>query len=596
MSKDPKITLNRLIKYSTTTNPKFTKLYSCLYSIDFFKLAYQNIYAKPGNMTPASDQSTIDGMSEERINKLIQKLRDGTYQPTNLRRVNIPKKKGGTRPISVPSVDDKLVQEIIRMILEAIYEKTFSEHSHGFRPKRSCHTALDYLQTKFPGTKWFIEGDIKGCFDNINHERLLQILRERIYDLKFIHLINLFLKAGYIENWEYHKTYSGTPQGSIISPILANIYLDKFDKFMEEKIKEFHKGKIQKHSNEYFRRMSRITNTKQRLRKGINVEKNKIRLKENIKELKRYRGPARDMYDPNYRRLKYVRYADDFLIGIVGSRKDTEILNESVKDFFKSELKLELSPDKHKITHNSVKIRFLGYDIIVVRKDNNKRRNGMIWLSVPYDVMVKFIIDNRYGKWWNNPRSGKDELKAIHRPELIHLDEYEILLQYNWKLRGLYNYYSLAENVYKFNGFGYICLTSLMRTLAAKYKISINKLCRNKNYMQRIKGTEYFGVTKSGKFYPFFIGPFERKIQNKDFDDVLPNIYKLTGRNSLIKRLESKECEFCGNTEGPFEIHHVKKLKDLKGKFNWEKLMIARKRKTLVLCVSCHHKLHAGKL
>ena len=312
MSKDPKITLNRLTKYSTTTNPKFTKLYSCLYSIDFYKLAYQNIYAKPGNMSPASDGSTIDGMSEERINKLIQSLRNGTYRPTNLRRVNIPKKNGGRRPISVPSVDDKLIQEIVRMILEAIYEKTFSEYSHGFRPKRSCHTALDYVQTKFPGTKWFIEGDIKGCFDNINHEKLLQILREKIYDLKFIHLINLFLKAGYIENWEYHKTYSGTPQGSIISPILANIYLDKFDKFMERKIKEFHKGKVQKHSNDYCRLESRITNTKQRLRKGINIEKNKIRLKEAIKEKNQYRGPARDMYDPNYRRLKYVRYADDF--------------------------------------------------------------------------------------------------------------------------------------------------------------------------------------------------------------------------------------------------------------------------------------------
>ena len=285
-----------------------------------------------------------------------------------------------------------------------------------------------------------------------------------------------------------------------------------------------------------------------------------------------------------------------FLIGVVGSRKDTEALNEIIKEFFETELKLELSPSKHKVTHNSIKVRFLGYDIVVVRKEHNRRRNGMIWLSVPYEVMVNFIINNKYGKWWNNPKSGKDELKAIHRPELIHLDEYEIFLQYNWKLRGLYNYYSLAENVYKFNGFGYICLTSFMRTLAAKYKTSINKLCQNKNYMKRTKGTGYFGVTKEDKFYPFFIGPFERKIKNKEYSDIPPNVLKLTGRNSLIKRLESKECEFCGNTDGPFEVHHIKKLKDLKGKSNWEKLMIARKRKTLVLCVSCHHKLHAGKL
>lgn len=594
MHKNPEMTLNRLRKYSTTENPKFKRLYTCFYSMEFFKLAYSNIYSKPGNMTKASDGSTIDGMSEERINKLIQSFKDGTYQPTNLRRVNIPKKNGKTRPISIPSFNDKLVQEIIRMILEAIYEDTFSDHSHGFRPNRSCHTALEYVRKKFQATAWFIEGDIENCFENINHVILLNILREKITDLRFIHLINLFLKAGYIENWKYHKTYSGVPQGSIVSPILFNIYMDKFDKFMERKIKEFDTGTRRHVLSEYNNLHTNLRRTRRRLKRNENVKQNKIILKKQIHELKLCQH-ARDMMDETYKRMRYVRYADDFLIGIIGSKKEIKELNDEIKLWFPQELKLSLSPKKHKITHNSKNIRFLGYDIVVVRHSQKKPENGNIRLSVPYELMVDFIIQNRYGKWWNNPNSGKDELKGICRPELMNLDDLEILFQYNWKIRGLYNYYCLSENVYKLNGFGHIIQTSFMRTLAGKYKTSCAKLYRNPNYSQRKKGKTVVGVTHKDKFYEYFDGPFNKKVKTTCVDEKT-NTNKASGRTSMIKRFDAHICEFCGDTEGPFEIHHVKKLKDLKGKSDWEKLMISRHRKTLVLCKNCHYKLHAGKL
>lgn len=157
---------------------------------------------------------------------MILSLKNFSYQPNPARRTYIakagnPKKK---RPLGVPSFNDKLLQEVIRMILESIYEDTFSIHSHGFRPKRSCHTALTEVQKRFKGVKWFVEGDIKGCFDNIDHHVLVDILRRRIKDEHFLGLIWKFLKAGYVEDWKYHNTYSGTPQGSIISPILANVY------------------------------------------------------------------------------------------------------------------------------------------------------------------------------------------------------------------------------------------------------------------------------------------------------------------------------------------------------------------------------------
>ena len=594
MQNNPQMVLNRLKKYSTTQNPKFRRLYANLYSVEFFKLAYSHIYSKPGNMTPASDGSTIDGMSLERINKLIQSLKDGTYSPTNLKRINIPKKNGDKRPISIPSFNDKLVQEVIRMILEAIYEVSFSDYSHGFRPNRSCHTALDKVRQQFKGTVWFIEGDIKGCFDNINHEKLLNILREKIYDLRFIHLINLFLKAGYIENWKYHKTYSGVPQGSIISPILANIYLDKFDKYMEERKLNFDRGKNRKTSQEYRQLASSIQCTRSRIKHGINIEKNTERLKERLKIQRRGQIKCTDPMDKTYRRLHYIRYADDFIIGVVGSKQEAIDVKTNISNWMKNNLTLDLSERKTKITHNSKKIRFLGYDIISVRNSQKKFDNGNIKLSVPYEKMISFIIDNRFGKWWKNPKSNKDEFKAVHKSELINSDELEILQLYNAKLRGIYNYYSLAENVYKIGSFYYICLTSFMRTLAVKYKTSRRKLYNNKKYCHN----KFVGITYKDKFYELFHGPFQ-KLHQMVCTDLKPSIAMYTKTTSLINRLEAKKCEFCGNEQGPFEVHHVKKLKDLKNKKyldTWEKLMISRQRKTLVLCTSCHHKLHAGKL
>jgi group II intron reverse transcriptase/maturase len=190
-------------------------------------------------MTAGADGKTIDAMSMVRIETLIASLKDHSYRPKPARRTYIQKKNGKTRPLGIPSFDDKLVQEIVRMELEAIYEPTFSNRSHGFRPNRSCHTALDQLQKTFSGVKWFIEGDIKGFFDNIDHAVLIGILRRRIHDEYFIALMWKFLKAGYLENWVYHKTYSGTPQGSVISPILSNIYLNELDRYMERYMEQF---------------------------------------------------------------------------------------------------------------------------------------------------------------------------------------------------------------------------------------------------------------------------------------------------------------------------------------------------------------------
>lgn len=207
-----------------------------------YGVAYQKIASNGGCTTKGSDGQSIDNMSLVRIDTLIDSLKNESYQPQPARRVYIPKKNGETRPLGIPTFEDKLVQEVVRMILEAIYEDYFENTSHGFRPKRSCHTALLHVQKTFNGAKWFVEGDIKGFFDNINHDVMVATLSERIADDRFLRLIRKFLNAGYVEDWKFHNTYSGTPQGGIVSPILANIYLDRLD-YMKEYIQKFDKGK-----------------------------------------------------------------------------------------------------------------------------------------------------------------------------------------------------------------------------------------------------------------------------------------------------------------------------------------------------------------
>ena len=237
--RSPENVLESLKSKACNKSYKYERLYRNLYNPQFYLLAYQRIQAKPGNMTAGTDGKTIDGMGMARINALIEKMRDFSYQPNPARRTYIPKSNGKMRPLGIPSFDDKLIQEVVRLILESIYEPTFSDYSHGFRINRSCHTALKYVQKYFTGTKWFVEGDIKGCFDNVDHHVLIAILRKRIADEHFIGLLWKFLKAGHMEDWNYHNTYSGTPQGSIISPILANIYMNELDSYMAEYAEKF---------------------------------------------------------------------------------------------------------------------------------------------------------------------------------------------------------------------------------------------------------------------------------------------------------------------------------------------------------------------
>jgi RNA-directed DNA polymerase len=571
---------------------------------EIWQLAYVNIYSNKGAITKGVDDETLDGMSFERILKLINSIKSGEYRPKPVRRTYIPKKSGGKRPLGVPSGNDKLVQSVCKILLEQIYETIFHEDSHGFRPEKSCHTALLSIKHVWKGAKWFVEFDIKGCFDNINHLKLMEILEKRVDDKRFCKLIWQFLKAGYLEDWNYNQTYSGTPQGGIISPILANIYLHELDSFVQTELDNFSVGNKRPVNPEYAKLTNRVYNIREKLKsKGNNPAL--------IRELKELRKSMQTMPSvientDEYKRLRYCRYADDFLFGVIGSHQDAKNVLNSIKRFLKEELLLQVSPEKTGIITSKKGVEFLGYEVktkydekIVRRKIQGrvyKQRShrGNIALSIPSRKMMEFCHSRGYGNW--------ETSKPTHRPILITSSDVEIVEAFNAELRGFANYYILASNFKRrLSRLERLSWFSLAMTLASKYKTSIVQM-----FAKMKQGQDFYvkyGVDDNTKVLRVFKLKHMTKKTPNGRDDIPLTMHLYASGTELTKRMSAKQCEHCGRTDRPMEVHHVKKLKDLKSKPNlniWEKTMIVRNRKTLVLCAgavdSCHNLLHKGTL
>lgn len=583
-------------------------LYRLMYEEALWVQAYANIQSNKGALTKGVDDNTLDGFSRKRVSELIRSLAEKTYEPKPVRREYVPKSNGKMRPLGIPCGDDKLMQEVARIILEEAYEPVFSDHSHGFRKGRSCHTALSEITRCWAGTKWLIDVDIKGYFDNIDHEKLLELLGKKVGDHRFTHLIKQWLQAGYVDKWEYHRTYSGTPQGGIISPLLANIYLHELDRYLEELKRTFDTGKERKQNPEY----QRIAKQLMKCRREIDAIKDDptrkaelVGLRQEMDRLtERQRSiPKHIMSDPGFKRLNFVRYADDFMIGIIGSKEDAEAVMQKVKDFLANELKLETSEDKTKIRHIEEGSRFLGYEVRsgagdkemyrVVKGRLCKQRTsvGVVSLYVPSDVGHKFCQDHAYGDYMSSRSESRRYLTILSEPEII--------ATYNAELQGLAQYYALAKDVkYTLHKVFFMAQYSLYKTLALKRKThSSAKVMRSMR-----SGDEYVIRYENGG------GPREIKVyqlrhlvrKGRDWQvDLKPRTekFKFT-RTELIRRLNANKCELCGK-EGDCEVHHVRKLKDLVHKHNKtlvDRMMIARKRKTMVLCEECHDRLHAGTL
>ena len=571
----------------------FTRLYRYLLREDIYYAAYKNLYANDGAATKGTDDDTADGFGAKYISDIIESLRSLDYNPKPVRRTYIPKHNGKLRPLGIPSFRDKLIQDAIRQILEAIYEPIFSEDSHGFRPGRSCHTAFDRIKYGFNGTKWFIEGDIKGCFDNIDHKVLLNVLSEKIKDSKLINLIGAFLKAGYMEEWKYFQTYSGTPQGGILSPILANIYLHELDKKVDEIKQRFDSNEPKKYTMEYERVKREINALHMRLKRhpeSSECEEWKARKAELRKQLVKI-----PVYQDNNKRICYIRYADDFLIGVVGSKEDCVTIKAELREFLADVLKLELSDEKTKITHSSESARFLGYDVsvrrsqeLIRRSDGVKQRalNGTVMLNAPLkDKIEEFLVSNGYGI-----RTANGRIVPIATKGLRNRSDFEIVSTYNSQIRGIRNYYRLASNFPKLDYFVYIMEYSCLKTLASKHQTTMAKARGDRRTGKRW-GVPY--ETKTGTKTLIFLNMTDirknRKAKLENVDAVPKSVSK---HNEIKNRLNAGICELCGCDSEPVVVHHIKSLKSLKGKSAWERKMRSIRRKTLIVCETCHNKIH----
>jgi group II intron reverse transcriptase/maturase len=552
-----------------------------------YLLAYGRIYSNHGAMTPGATPETADGMSMEKIESIIDAMRHERYRFSPVRRIYIPKKNGKLRPLGLPTWSDKLVGEVLRLLLEAYYEPTFSEHSYGFRPGRGCHTALREVADRWTGTTWFVEGDISDCFSSLDHEILVKTLSEKIHDNRFLRLMRNMLKAGYLEDWQWNTTLSGCPQGGVISPVLSNIYLHKLDEYVETVlIPQYTQGTCRKRNPAYIRVRSRLAYAR---RCG-----DRVKARDLLRQLRSL--PVGDPQDPGYRRLRYSRYADDHLLGFIGPKAEAEAIKDQLAQFLREELALELNADKTLITHARTRAaRYLGYEIIVQHGDSKitagqRSANGKIALRVPLDVLkAKRAPYLRRGKPW-------------HRTAMQNLDDHDIVKVYGAEYRGIIQYYLLANDVWRFKALRWAAQTSMLKTLAAKHQSSVVKMA----IKHRAKISTPHGlrtcfearVERAGKqpLVARFGGiPLKR---NKDavLTDWVPKRVSYP-RKELTVRLLRNRCELCEQT-GKVLVHQVRKLASLgtpdTGQPDWAALMARKRRKTLVVCHPCHEVIHLG--
>jgi group II intron reverse transcriptase/maturase len=568
------------------------ELYRQMFNPQLYLLAYGRIYANQGAMTPGTTQETADGMSMRKIDRIIEAMRHERYRFRPVRRVHIPKKNGKTRPLGMPTWSDKLVGEVVRLLLEAYYEPTFSDRSHGFRPGRGCHTALREVAHVWLGTTWFVEGDIADCFGSFDHEVMVGILSGKIHDNRFLRLLRNMLTAGYLEDWKWGATQSGVPQGGIASPVLSNIYLHKLDDFVEKVlIPEYTRGRLRAKNPEYRAVEREIVKAR---RTGDRAE---------VRSLYRrlHSLPSQDARDPGYRRLRYCRYADDTLLGFAGPKAEAEQIKRRLAEFLRDDLKLDLSPDKTLITHaRTHRARFLGYEISVAGRNHRTRRpsasdkrnrrslNGMVVLHVPASVV----------KAKSAPYLSRG--KPACRNPMVNDTDYDIVARYGAEYRGIAQYYLLAGDVFRLHRLRWVMETSMLKTLARKHRSSVTKMAaRHKAKIVTPHGprTRFEArVERAGSkpLVAWFGGIPLKRQKNAVLTDrrhtgpVYPN-------RQLVTRLLKGRCELCKRTDN-ISVHHVRTLADLdrtgQPQPSWAQVMAKIRRKALVVCGDCHDLIH----
>jgi group II intron reverse transcriptase/maturase len=536
-------------------------------------------------------------MALAKIEAIIAAVRQERYRWRPVRRVLIEKRHSTKkRPLGLPTWSDKLLQEVVRSLLNAYYEPQFRPCSHGFRPGRGCHTALTAIHETWKGTVWFIEGDIAACFSSLDHEILLATLAEKIHDHRFLRLVAHLLKSGYLEDWRYHPTPSGVPQGAVASPILSNVYLNRLDQFVETVLlPQYNRGARRKANPAYVHLQNQAYRPE---------HAGEYRAARPLRQ-RQWALPSSDTHDPDFRRLHYVRYCDDFLLGFAGPRAEAEVIKVQLTTFLRDTLKLELSEAKTLITHARTQAaHFLGYELRVLHQDQRRTArkgaakpitrsiNGMVALRVPMPVLKEHCA--RYCAHG----------KPMHRNGLIDDSDFTIVATYQAEYRGLVEYYQLAHNLHALNRLRWIMETSLLRTLARKHRSSVVK--QRQRYRTRLQTTHgprqglQVVVERAEGKKPLVATWGGIALQRRKRAILLDHPTEVrNNRSELLQRLLAETCELCGSHDR-IEVHHLRHLRDLRRPGRrpppqWVQVMAARRRKTLVVCRPCHDDIHAGR-
>lgn len=546
--------------YETKDN-KYNGIINILSDIGFLQYCYLLIKGKPGNMSKGSTKETLDGLTFEWFENLSKEIKTGKLTFTPARRVLIPKPgKSEKRPLGVGAPREKIVQKGLQSILEAIYEPIFLDCSHGFRPDRSTHSALRPLYLKAHHHSWVIQGDISKCFDKIPHVVIMDLLRRKIVCDKTLTLIHKALKVGYVDpnTKQIVKSDVGTPQGSILSPLLANVVLHELDDFViHSVIAGYHRGKRRKTNPAYnaiaYARDPKNPCTSEDARKDALA---KMRL-----------TPRMDTRDPNYRRAMYIRYADDFVLLVEGPKTEALEIKERLKNFLKSNTGLELHDEKTLVTHIGEGFHFLGAHIKSLRHVDfrmktrtvkgtriSMRANTRASVNMPTSIIIEKMIKAGIAR-----RNYKKALLANPITNLVNMDHATILQFYNSKVHGIINYYSFARNRVKILNLIWILRLSLAKTLARKYKL---KSARQvfKKFGPLLKDPETDLQMHAPRSLPVI-----HKYNNVENLTPAPELLEKSWYGRLTKTNLFKRCAIC-NTSSNIQMHHLRKVSDVRAK------------------------------
>ncbi|MBL8193095.1 MAG: group II intron reverse transcriptase/maturase [Blastocatellia bacterium] len=582
--------LNELAKRDPSK--RFTKLWNNLTDMKWLTQAWEEIRRNGGSQTPGINSTVAADVDLALIEKLKTELETGKYRPSPVRRVLIPKANGKTRPLGIANLEDRIVQQAVRMLLEPIFEADFLSCSYGFRQAKSTHTALRDVAVGYSSTTWIIEGDIEACYDSIPTGALVKQIKRRIADEKVLQLIWRFLKAGYLEDWKYYTTYSGIPQGNIAGPLLCNIFLHQLDEFM---VNELQANKVQsakearsRRNPEYTRLHSRIQRIKRKLKKDVGDKKeNTIKLKELNKQVRKTPCYDKDKRHPS--KVKYIRYADDFVVLVAGNKQEAEAIKNRVASKL-SEMGLKLSEEKTKLTHWSKSYQFLGYE--VQGKINGRGVGTHAVLTIPHKKFTK-VVEN-----------------ITQVSSYYHIPEIDVIAQLSAIFRGWCNYYRYANNCTRvFSSLSSKMWWAYARFLARKKNMSIRqvlkqeKLAGNYGIIKRDKRARVtFSIAVGKKRWILDIFPPRRipvtTINSKqDWEVDLRPVKPLSWQRgrSLATRLEALErsrgiCEKCRERKAT-QVHHTIPIKR---KSFLARVMSDKNQKytAIALCNECHSEKH----